>query len=152
VKSLVDDAALVVLSLLTGAMLLVGVVLVPFWRAIAPEAFLDWFGAHAPRIQVVGLPLGLLATALTLAAAGLSWGSGAASHLTVVAAVLILATTAAFVLYFLPTNSAFIARAIPPSSVKAELARWAAWHWLRVVLGALAVGAQLAARHLGRRA
>jgi hypothetical protein len=150
VKPLVDDAALVILSLLTGAMLLVGVVLVPFWRAVAPEAFLDWFGAHAPRIQVVGLPLGLAATAVTLAAAGLSWGRGAASHLTVASAVLTFATSVAFVLYFLPTNTAFIAREIPPSSVGAELARWVFWHWLRVVLGALAVAALLAARHLSR--
>jgi hypothetical protein len=35
-----------------------------------------------------------------------------------------------------PRNEAFAAHAIPPERVAGELAIWARWHWVRVVLGA----------------
>ena len=51
-----QDTALVLLGLLAGAMLVIGVAFVGYWRTLAPAVFLDWFALHAERIGSVMLP------------------------------------------------------------------------------------------------
>src|SRR5262245_60484565 len=46
---------------LLGAMLIIRVVLLPFWRSSRPDEFKDWFRQHAPRIRATMVPLGALA-------------------------------------------------------------------------------------------
>src|SRR5205823_1458446 len=46
------------LGLLAGAMLAIGVGLVPYWQGLPPAEFRAWFGAHAWRIGGLMRPLG----------------------------------------------------------------------------------------------
>jgi hypothetical protein len=52
------------------------------------------------------------------------------------------------VVYFVvhaPQNAAFTSGAMPPERVAGELAVWARWHWVRVLLGVAAFWMQLVA-------
>ena len=59
-------------GMLAGAMLVIKLVLVPFWRGVPPRQFRTWFGAHSPRIRAVMVPLGAagVGTAAATAAPG----------------------------------------------------------------------------------
>ena len=48
----------VLAGVLTGGMVLIEVVLVPFWRASSPAEFRAWFAAHSGRIRALLVPLG----------------------------------------------------------------------------------------------
>jgi hypothetical protein len=49
----------VLVALLAGGMVLIRVVLVPFWRGASPADFRDWFAAHSGRIRSLMVPLGV---------------------------------------------------------------------------------------------
>jgi hypothetical protein len=81
------------------------------------------------------LPLGVAATLAALGSATVNWPSGGRSAASAVFAVSIL------VVYFVvhaPRNAAFASAGMPPERVAGELAVWARWHWVRVLLGVAA--------------
>jgi hypothetical protein len=71
-----QDAALLLLGLFTGAMLVIGVSFVGYWQSLEPSAFLNWFAANADRIGGLMLPLGAAATLAALGSAAVTWSSG----------------------------------------------------------------------------
>jgi hypothetical protein len=132
-------SAVVFLGLSAGAVAAEAAVLVPFWRAMRPEAFLAWYREHAALLLKFYGPLETAAAVSALGAAATSWRShGQAAGLWWLAAGLSVAVLAAFPLYFQRVNASFAAGTIAPAAVREELRRWALWHWLRV---ALATGA-----------
>lgn len=142
--------AAVALGLSAGAMLAEGALLVPYWRALPPDAFLRWYAGNAARLLAFFGSLEIAATVLTLTAAvlcGVRRAAGIGSL--VIAAALALAVLLPFPIYFRDVNASFAGATIAPDQVGEELARWAAWHWLRTVLG---IGAFVAAVLAVRRA
>jgi hypothetical protein len=141
---LLQDLALLLLGLLAGAMLLIGVAFVGYWRSLDAPAFLDWFAAHADRIGALMIPLGAAATLATLAAAGATWSAGGRARTwSLAAAALAVAVVVVYFAAHAPRNAAFAARETPPPHVATELTAWARWHWIRVILGVAAFSAQL---------
>jgi len=63
----------VLTGLLAGGMVLIEVVLLPFWRGSSPADFRDWFAAHSGRIRDLMIPLG--------AGAGTVGAASAVAHL-----------------------------------------------------------------------
>jgi hypothetical protein len=151
VSTSVALVAATVLGLSAGAMLAEGVVLVPYWRALPPRDFLDWFGANEPRLFAFYGPLEIAGAVLTMVAAGLCAvrrrpGRG----LLAVAGALAAAVLVTYALYFGDANASFAAGSIALDDVGSELGRWAAWQWVRIALGAGAfVAALLAVRREG---
>lgn len=140
--------AVAVLGLSAGAMLAEAAVLVPHWRALPPGEFLGWYAANASRLLDFFGPLEIAALALAiLAAAVRRRGRGAMTA----AAALALAVLVPFPLYFRAVNASFADGSIAHDAVAGELARWAAWHWARTVIGVAAFGAGLLALGGGRR-
>jgi hypothetical protein len=143
---LLQDAALTLLGLLTGAMLLIGVAFVGYWQSLDPGAFLSWFAAHADRIGSVMIPLGGATTLAAVASAVATWRMAPAARAwTLTSAVLAALVVIVYFAAHAPRNAAFAARATPPERVAVELATWARWHWVRVLLGLAAFWAQLLA-------
>ena len=141
---ILQDAALILLGLLAGAMLVIGFAFVGYWQSLDPDAFLNWFTVHAHRIGAVMVPLGVAATLAAVASAAVTWPAGRAARTWSLAsaglAVLVV------IVYFeahAPRNAAFAAHAMPRERVAGELAAWAHWHWVRVLLGLAAFWAQL---------
>lgn len=139
VASAIGLLAVFALGLSAGAMLTEGAVLVPYWRALPPEAFLNWYAANASLLFTFFGPLEIASAVLAVAAAALhGYGRRPGRSLLIVSAVLTLAVLAAFPLYFQDVNARFAAGTIARDSVATELTRWAWWHWLRTAIGASA--------------
>jgi hypothetical protein len=137
--SLFAQLAAVLLGLLTGAMLLIGVALVPWWSSLDPLAFSAWFAAHASLIGRLMVPLGGLATLSILLAFGVAARRRAPGWQGLgVAAAGALFVAAIYPVYYTDANAALASGSLTPAEITAELARWRAWHWARVFAGALA--------------
>ena len=134
-------ASAFLLGLLAGAMLLIALAVAPFWQSLPPAEFRAWFAANAFRIGRLMIPLGA-AAALAAVAAALARGLPARrSHLR--AAACALGVAAITLAVNEPANQRFAAPgALGDAETRALLARWVAWHWVRVALG---VGGFLAA-------
>jgi len=135
-------ASAFLLGLLAGAMLLIALAVAPFWQSLPPAEFRAWFVANAFRIGRLMIPLGaaaaLAAVAAALAARGLPTRR---SHLR--AAACALGVAAITLAVNEPANQRFAAPgALGDAETRTLLARWVAWHWVRVALG---VGGFLAA-------
>ena len=139
----VRAAATVALGLSAGAMLAEGAVLVPWWRALPPQAFLTWYAANAARLFDFFGTLEIASAAFAVAALALSWYRPRARRFFSAAAVLALAVLAPFPLYFEAVNDSFANGTIALDRVAGELTRWSVLHWVRTGIGIAAFGAAL---------
>ena len=123
------------LGLFAGSLLTEAVVLVPYWRSLEPEAFLDHYRAIGPRLYQYFSPLTVLATLIpTITAAFCTWESGEVVTYPSLASLLVLTTFGMIFVYFKSANASFASRSVGVSQLPAELRRWGTWHWTRTVL------------------
>lgn len=129
-----EGITIVASGMFAGVMLFIGITLGGFWKSLAPQQFLDWFATNnmfiTSTIPLVAMPT-LLGAALCAilfwrlptrrwwVAALLSW---------IVVAVLTIG-------FFVPTNTAFAAKALPVSDVADTLSLWLQIHWVRIAFG-----------------
>lgn len=140
----IQDVTVVLLGLLAGAMLLIAVAFVEYWQSLEPAAFLAWFATHAHRIGGLMLPLGAAATAAAIGSAVVTWRTGGGARAwALTSAALAVLVIVVYLAAHAPRNSAFAARSVAPENVSRELAAWATWHWVRVVLGVGAFYAEI---------
>jgi hypothetical protein len=134
------------LALFVGALFTEAVVLVPMWQAMPPQEFFSLHAAHAHRLYGFFAPLTVSATVLAVGAGVTAVitdrPSSAAAAATAALSLVILST---YFLYFQRANASFAAASIPHEALPAELARWAAWHWFRTVVGFAALASALLA-------
>ena len=133
-------ASVACMGAFAGGCLVVSVVLVPTWRGMDPEAFLDWFPENGPRLGLTLFPLeaaGALFAVLAFFGAArrgsngrLPWG---------LSALCIVATLVLLPLYFAGANARMVEGDMGAREVGAELASWRGWQWLRTALAVLAV-------------
>jgi Domain of unknown function (DUF1772) len=134
------------LGVFAGAMLTEGGVLVPFWRALAPEDFLRWYAANAGRLLAFFSPVTAVSAVLALlAAVGSFWEGHPGRWWALGAALLVLAAVVSFFVYFEHANASFERATIAVDAVPAELARWGAWHNARTAVSLAALAAALLA-------
>lgn len=127
--------AMMTLSIMTGALLAEGAILVPFWRRSTSDAFLTWYQKYAALLQNFFAPLEIAATGATLLAAAVAWmNQDPARWPLSLAALLSLAVLAVFPLYFQRANASFKNATIAVERVPHELRIWSQWHWFRTVL------------------
>ena len=133
-----------------GAMLLIRVVLVPFWRGAPPREFRGWFAAHSGRIRSVMVPLGVSAAAAPVASTVATAASGdpgaGSSAMAAGAGAGVVAIT---LNVNEPANEKFVQPDLSDSETAELLDRWVKWHDVRVALGV--AGAVFAARALTAR-
>lgn len=132
------------LGVFAGAMLTEGMVLVPYWRSLSPAAFFAWYAANDRRLLRFFGQLTSATALLVVAAAVLAvWTGHPAAANAVVSAALMIAVVSSFALYFKRANQSFAAASIDPAAVATELARWAAWHWVRTALSFIALSSAM---------
>ena len=138
--------ACLVLGLLAGAMLVIGVALVSFWKSLSPGAFQAWFAAYAHLIGRLMIPLGSAGVAVTLAALVAVWSGPATPRRWLLLATLsAIGVMATYPIFFASTNALFERGGLSDSELRSLLDRWATWHWIRTVLGLVGFAAALAA-------
>ena len=136
----------VLTGLLTGGMVLIEVVLLPFWRGIPPAEFRRWFSAHAHRIRAVMIPLGMGAGVAGVASTGAQLiGRRRSSRASVISTAATAGVIAITVAVSEPANHRFTAGTLTDTETRDLLRTWARWHHLRVVLGLAATVAATSA-------
>lgn len=136
----------VLVGLLAGGMVLIEVLLVPFWRGAPPAEFRDWFTAHSGRIRALMLPLGAGAGVVAIASAVANVAEGReAAAASVAAAGATAGVVAITITVNEPANRQFTGGTLTDNETAALLDRWARWHDLRVVLGLAATVAAVLA-------
>jgi len=135
------------LGVFAGAMLTEGMVLVPYWRSLSPAAFFGWYAANDRRLlRYFGHLTSVTALVVVAAAILALWTGHPATRHAAASAALMIAVVASFPLYFKRANASFAAASIDAAAVATELARWAAWHWVRTALSVIALFFAMAAR------
>lgn len=128
--------ATVSLGLLTGAMLLLALGLVPYWRSLEPSEFTRVYDSSLPDVGGTLMILTIVATGTAVAAAAVAWlvELPARSWLTASAlgTLLMLATVP---LYFAGANADLSEGQLTPAQIADELAAWNRMHWLRTAIG-----------------
>jgi len=141
----------VLVGLLAGGMVLIEVVLLPFWRSVPPAEFRRWFMANAPRIRALMVPLGagaaMVSVASALTEALLSRSRSPASLAAAAATVGVVGVT---ITVNEPANRRFTGGSLTDAETTDLLGTWARWHHFRVVLGVVATVAAASAL-TGRR-
>jgi anthrone oxygenase-like protein len=126
----------VLVGLLAGAMVLIEVVLVPFWRGAPPADFHAWFAAHSGRIRALMGRLGAGAGVVAAASAVAHVAAGSkAAPASVAAAGATAGVVGITVAVNGPANHRFTTDALTDSETAELLGRWARWHHARVILG-----------------
>lgn len=134
------------LALFIGALFTEAMVLVPMWRTLQPGEFFRLHAAHAHRLYAFFAPLTVSATLLAVVAGVTAVATNRPlSSASVVSAVLALVILSTYGLYFRRANASFAAASIKHEDLPAELARWAAWHWFRTIIGLVALASALLA-------
>ena len=139
-------------GLLAGAMLLIGIAIVGFWKSMNPSDFVSWFAMHSGRLGAIMIPLGTITLIVSLAAIAVLWRSRArALQWAVVAALCAVGVMVSYPVFFAEANASFIGGGLSDSAIRALLDKWAVWHWGRTLLGLAGfVSATLALQSLGR--
>ncbi|MGB0907387.1 MAG: hypothetical protein ACPGVT_07825 [Maricaulaceae bacterium] len=117
-----------IIGLYAGSLLTEGVILVPYWRRMSAEDFFSKHSEMGPSLFKYFAPLTTLAVMMSVLTAVLVGGR----H--VIAAGLCVSALVIFFLYFKKANASFADHSLANEDLKAELAKWAAWHWLRTVI------------------
>lgn len=142
--ALIRLLSVALLGIFAGAMITEGGLLVPYWRSLAPAAFLDWYRENDRRLLAFFSPLTSATAVLALLAAlAALWDGHDGRWLAALAAASALLVVATFFLYFERANSSFATGSIGVAGVADELRRWASWHWWRMALSLIAFGAGL---------
>ncbi len=132
------------LGLFVGALLAEGALFVPYWRTLPAEQFFALHKTYGPRLYRFFAPLTIAATmsaVVSVVACALANDPGRWPAF--VAGVLSASMVVLYFLYFKRANASFAAAALSADELSTELARWATWHWVRVVIGVAAFGAAL---------
>ena len=137
-----------VLGLLAGAMPVIGVSLVSFWKSLSPSDFQAWFASYARLIGRLMIPLGVGGIALTVATVVACWrGLATVRRWLLIAAVSAMGVMVTYPLFFSAANEAFARGGLSDAAARSLLDRWATCHWIRTGLGALGFVAALRALH-----
>ncbi|HET6266922.1 MAG TPA: DUF1772 domain-containing protein [Acidobacteriota bacterium] len=118
-------------------MLLIGVVLLSFWKSLPPSAFQAWFASYSPLVGGLMLPLGFTAILVTLASLVACWRSPLERRWLLIAAILAVVVMGTYPLFFEATNAAFVRGGLSDEAVRSMLDQWTTWHWIRTSLGIL---------------
>ena len=121
------EIAMLLAGLLAGSLLMEGLVLVPFWRALPHERFYELHGPTGQKLFRYFAPLTLLAVVSTVAAAAIA----PADPFLLVSATCLLAALAVFFMYFKSANERLSAHEYDQAGLSGALREWAIWHHLR---------------------
>ena len=135
-----------VIGLLVGSLLTEAMILVPYWRKMKSEEFLRLHGTMGPSLYRYFAPLTIAGTVTPIITGIYSVILTPSSFsLSAVVAVLAGMMFCIYFIYFKAANESFETGSVGVEVIPDELERWAAWHWLRVVIGLIAFSLSIAA-------
>jgi len=116
-------------GLFAGAMLTEALVLVPYWKSLAPLDFFAWYKANDQRLLKFFGPITSLTVLLAIANAIICiWQGHYVKWITLTNAIISVMVLSSFFIYFQKANLSFATASIRTDDVATELTRWALWH------------------------
>ena len=140
-RGLLRLATAAVTGTLAGAMVLIRVVLVPFWRGLPPREFRVWFSEHSGRIRSLMVPLGAAGVATATVTAAAERHAEEAPGAATVAAAASAGVVAITLTVNEPANAKFEQVDFDDRETAELLRKWSRWHDARVILGLIAMTA-----------
>ena len=121
-------------AMFAGVMLAIGVILGGYWKSLPPADFLEWFAQYS-QLVMRAIPIVVIPTLIGLVGVlWFDWSNGTNRIIWFGAVGCILAVLVLTMAYYVPSNAAFAAKAVPVDQVSAKLDTWLLIHNLRVVL------------------
>lgn len=122
-----------VLGIFLGAQITEGVLFVPYWKALSPKEFFEFYQIYGDKIHRFFAPLTIAATLVPLSTIAYIFFTNNDTQLSLMlmglSTVLFFST---YFLYFKKANKLFVEASIPHEDLPAELNRWENWHWGRI--------------------
>lgn len=127
--------ATILIGLYAGSLLTEAMILVPFWRKMAPKDFFELHHKMGPNLFRYFAPLTTMAVGVSVVSAifGGLWD--------IIAGSLCVLAFIIFFVYFKKANASFASQSLTHEDLAPELTRWARWHWVRTFFVVLALGA-----------
>jgi class 3 adenylate cyclase len=149
-RELLPGISAVSAGLLTGAMLFIGLSVVPWLRSLPPADFHAWIWSYGPAMRQVMRPMSALSTLLALAALAVSRGSSTTCRrLLLAAAACLVAVSLLPVVWGQPVSATLAASGMMSRGEEvALLDREMFWDWLRIIPGLAAFLTTLSALKL----
>lgn len=125
-------------AMFAGVMLLIGVTLGGYWKSLPAAEFLDWFSQNNGFVLRT-IPLVVAPTLIGLAGSlWLGWGATNARMFWIGSAACIVGVLALTIVWFVPANAQFAAKALPLDQVPDRLNTWILIHYVRIGLAIVA--------------
>lgn len=133
---IIATIAMAATSAFAGGALLTQTVIVPYWLAMAPAAFLRQFAAYGPATGATVFPFEVASVLLLSITTYSTVTSRRPGRLTwALATAGMVGTFLLLPIYFVGANLAMLDPAFPLQAVHAELTTWYRWNWVRTGLG-----------------
>ena len=132
------------IGLLTGSLLLEGLVLVPFWKKLKPREFFSFHPIFGQQLFRYFAPLTVLAVIFPIISAFWSGGSNIGLNISAGTSLILLSF---FPFYSKGANDAFSNGQVSAEELPQRLAQWQKVHALRMVVSVAAFGSALVGVH-----
>ncbi len=131
-------STLLSIALFCGFMLCIYTALLPFWKQISPESFLNWFSTYSGGISNGTGPLGMLSLILPLITLILTWSNTNSRAYWLLSFLLMLGVIAITMLFFVKANTSFMNKTIALEAIPDTLITWGKLHLVRIIMTSLA--------------
>ncbi|MEH6448328.1 MAG: hypothetical protein V7765_06620 [Oleispira sp.] len=135
----ITQLALLMVGIFTGAMLLIGVGLIPYWNSLPPLEFALWFSKNSHFLGTLMIPLGMSSTLVTIIAAAMGIKQRSdQSYWLAIAAFAAVSAAIIFPIHFVGANASIQSLTMTSTEIVTELEAWSNWHWLRTACATVA--------------
>lgn len=131
-------STLISIAIFCGFMLCIYTALVPFWKQISTENFLDWFSTYSVGISKGTGPLGMLSLAFPLVTLVLTWSNSNSRIYWLLSFLLIVGVIVITMVFFVKANTSFINKTIALEAIPNTLVTWGKLHLVRIIMTTLA--------------
>jgi len=139
-KQIFLKLAILLLGLSTGAMLLIGIGIAPYWASLEPNAFMKLFADSSAYMGKLMIPLGMSTAAVTILATVLAYKQGCVKMAwLILASVAAILSALSFPLYFKDANALLQSMTLSSVEATSALVTWQFWHWTRIICSAIAL-------------
>lgn len=132
-KQVIRNGATTALGLFSGAMLLIAVAIMPYWKSLNGESYRASFQAIGPYFGSVMVPLMLVAIVLSAIA---TFSRNDSISRTVVTFCLVALIVPLYLVFSAPINAELLGNSPLSEPLIIQLrGQWFFWHWTRTLLG-----------------
>ena len=126
-----------IIGVLVGSFLLEGFVLVPFWKNLPSQTFLEMHHKMGPSLFRYFAPLTVIATLYPLINFWIHFGNKG-WWVAGIVALLMQSILMIFFIYFKKANESFKTGKVGAENLPDELKDWERWHWIRTFIAVAA--------------